>query len=258
MSDDNGDGQDGNLKTKPLIGLPGRRKTGAEVDGFPESLHGLDIDLYLADYARSVLAAGGLPIHIPMDGDPAEYLPHLHGIVLTGGADVAPQRYAAEPDGNGGYELDRDELELALMAASLDHDLPVLGICRGLQVLNVYAGGTLHQHVPEHARYDVSPDSRVHEVRFEPASRLGLLYTGAPGRDTPVNGPVSVNSLHHQTVDRVGEGLKVAATDKDGVIEGLELPGRDVMAVQWHPEMLTEPEPVFTWLISQSRKRIPA
>lgn len=251
------DRSDPGALAKPLIGLPGRRKTGAQVSGFPDSLHGLDIDLYLADYARSVLAAGGLPVHIPMDGDPAEYLPHLHGIVLTGGADIAPERYDAEPDGNGDYEPERDALELSLMDASLANDLPVLGICRGLQILNVYAGGTLHQHRPDHARYDVSPNSRVHEIRFEPASRLGLLYTGGPGRDTPVDGAISVNSLHHQVVDQVGDGLKIAATDQDGVVEGLELPGRDVLAVQWHPEMLNEPEPVFSWLVSQSRKRIP-
>ncbi|MEM7323896.1 MAG: gamma-glutamyl-gamma-aminobutyrate hydrolase family protein [Actinomycetota bacterium] len=241
---------------KPLIGLPGRRKTGAQVAGFPESLHQLKIDLYLADYATSVLAAGGLPVHIPMDGDPADYVEHLHGIVLTGGVDVEPKHYDAQPDGHGDYEPARDVLELAIMEASLTQDLPVLGICRGLQILNVHAGGTLHQHVPEHARYDLPPDCRVHEVRFEPASRLGLLYTGGPGRDMPAGGPFRVNSLHHQIVDRVGDGLKVSATDPEGVIEGLELPGRDVLAVQWHPEMLREPEPVFAWLVSQAKKRI--
>lgn len=252
MSDrQNGTGQ-------PLIGLPGRRKTGAQIAGFPPSLHHLDLDLYLADYARSVLAAGGLPVHLPMDGDPTRYLPHLHGIVLTGGADVEPGHYQATPDGNGDYEPDRDALELALLEGSLNADLPVLGICRGLQILNVHAGGTLHQHQPDHARYDIPPNSRSHEVRFEPATRLGLLYTGAPGRTEPAAGPISVNSLHHQTVDRVGDGLAVSATAPDGVIEGLEWPGRDVIAVQWHPEMLRQPEPVFDWLISQSRRRIAA
>lgn len=243
---------------KPLIGLPGRRKTAADVDGFPPSLRGLDIDLYLADYSRSVLAAGGLPVHIPMDGSPEEYVPYLHGIVLSGGADVEPDRYRAEPDGEGHYEPERDELELALLDASLNQDLAVLGICRGLQVLNVHAGGTLNQHIPEHARYDVPPDRRVHAVEFEPASRLGLLYNGGPATRGARAEPVTVNSLHHQTVDRVGVGLKVTATDGDGVVEGLEVPGRDVVAVQWHPEMLTEPEPVFSWLVAQSRKRIPA
>lgn len=241
---------------KPLIGLPGRRKQGRQVDGFPESLHGLDIDLYLADYSRSVLAAGGLPVNIPMDADPAEYAPHVHGVLLTGGADVDPSNYNVAPDGNGAYETDRDELELALLEEALANDLPVLGICRGLQVINVHAGGTLNQHVPDHARYDVAPDSRVHDVEFEPHSRLGLLYTGATAGGSTT--PVSVNSLHHQTVDRLGEGLLVSARDADGVVEGIELPGQDVLAVQWHPEMLAEPEPVFDWLIGQARKRMTA
>ncbi|MEM7274047.1 MAG: gamma-glutamyl-gamma-aminobutyrate hydrolase family protein [Actinomycetota bacterium] len=238
---------------RPLIGLPGRRKTGDQVDGFPDSLRGLEIDVYLADYARSVLAAGGLPVHLPMDADPAWYVPHLDGIVLSGGADLAPELYGAEPDGHGHYEPERDRLELDLLDAALDGDLPVLGICRGLQLLNVHHGGTLHQHVPEHARYDVGPETRVHEVSFDPASRLGLLYTGGPGRADGPDGPHRVNSLHHQIVDRVGHGLRVAARDGAGVVEGLEVPGRDVLAVQWHPEMLDEPEPVFGWLIARAR-----
>lgn len=248
----------GDGHTRPLIGLTGRRKSGAQVGGFPPTLHQLEIDVYLADYAKSVLAAGGLPVHIPMDGNPMDYVPHLHGIVLSGGADVAPARYNAEPDGNGAYEPERDALELSLLTASIEADRAILGICRGLQLLNVYAGGTLEQHRPEHARYDVPPESRVHEIQFESASRLGLLYHGRPGALPHDQPPFMVNSLHHQVVDRVGDELKVAATTPDGVIEGLELEGRDVLAVQWHPEMLNEPEPVFTWLINQSRKRLQA
>ena len=243
---------------KPLIGLPGRRKQARQVDGFPESLHRLDVDLYLADYSRSVLAAGGLPINIPMDADPAEYTPHLHGLLLTGGADVEPTNYAQDPDGNGAYETDRDQLELALLDQALTADIPVLGICRGLQVINVHAGGTLHQHVPDHARYDLAPDTRVHEVSFEPHSRLGLLYAGSNSGSGLGQEPstAAVNSLHHQSVDKLGNELIVSARDDAGVVEGLELPGRDVLAVQWHPEMLSEPEPVFAWLITQAGKRL--
>ena len=237
---------------RPLIGLPGRRKLGAQVDGFPQSLHGLALDVYLADYATSVLQAGGLPVHLPMDADPSWYTPHLDGVLLSGGADLAPELYGAEPDGNGLYEPERDRLELDLLQAALDHDLPVLGICRGLQLLNVAKGGTLHQHQPDHARYDVAPDTRVHEVSFEPASRLGLLYTGGPGRREGPDGPHRVNSLHHQTVDRMGDDLRPVAWDPDGTVEAVELPGRDVLAVQWHPEMLDEPEPVFGWLIGRA------
>ncbi len=248
---------------KPLIGLSGRRKSASLIDGFPDSLADLAIDLYIADYARSVLAAGGLPVHLPMDADPTDYLGHIHGIVLSGGADVEPQTYGDEPDGNGLYEPERDELELSLLAGAIDRDLPILGICRGLQIINIHAGGTLHQHVPEHARYDVGPEQRTHSVTFEPETRLALLYggdpraTGGSGSDqTGAGAGVMVNSLHHQTVDRVGEGLKVSARGADGVIEGLELPGSDLLAVQWHPEMLLDPEPVFDWLIAQAGRRL--
>lgn len=233
------------LHNAPLIGLPGRRRTAAEVSGFPASLHHLDIDVYLADYTRKVLAAGGLPVHLPLDGDPAAYVGRLDGLLLTGGTDIEPRHYASEPDGNGDYEPLRDTVELTLLEAAMADDVPVLGICRGLQLVNIHAGGNLHQHVPEHARYDVHPDEVIHRVCLEPHSRLGLLY-GAE---------VEVNSLHHQTIDRVGEGLLVAGTADDGTIEALEMPGRDVLAVQWHPEMRSRQEPVFDWLIKQAGNR---
>ena len=156
---------------KPLIGLPGRRKTGAEVAGFPGSLVTIDIDIYLADYARSVLSAGGLPVHLPLDADPRQFVDHLDGIILPGGADVSPARYGHD---NTASEFDdqRDDIEFALLEGALERDMPVLGICRGLQVLNVLAGGTLHQDVPEHSRYDVDRSERIHEASVVPGSRM--------------------------------------------------------------------------------------
>lgn len=239
---------------RPLIGLSGRRKTAADIAGFPETLAGLDVDLYLADYARRVLEAGGLPVHLPLDGDPRAYLPHLDGLLLSGGADLAPSTYGAEPDGNGGYEPIRDRIELDLLAGARDQGLPVLGICRGLQLVNVAAGGSLHQHVPEHARYDVGPDTRVHDVRFEPESILGALY-GGPSGPAGRTGVFTVNSLHHQTVERVGRGLRVAARSDDGTVEALESDDGAILAVQWHPEMLPAMEPVFGWLVDRASER---
>ncbi len=202
----------------------------------------MDVDLYLADYTRDVLAAGGLPILIPVDAPVGAYVSRLDGIVLSGGADIEPSHYGAEPDGTGGYEPERDELELPLLKQALEEELPMLGICRGLQLLNVATGGSLHQDVPVHSRYDVDPAETVHEVTFSEHSRLGLLY----GEQT------SVNSLHHQTIDRLGEGLTVTGRADDGTVEALEMPGRDVVAVQWHPEMRPGVEPVFDWLIKQA------
>ncbi len=239
---------------RPFIGLPGRRKISAQVEGFPATLDRLEIDMYLADYAKAVLHAGGLPVHLPMDADPLAYLPILDGIVLSGGADVEPDRYDAENTASDTEPL-RDALEFALLEGAIADELPVLGICRGLQVLNVHAGGTLHQDVPEHARYDVDPGTRTHDVFFETNSRLGLMYSNRSTSGAVERGIAEVNSLHHQTVDAVGEGLLVSARAIDGTVEGLEMAGADVIAVQWHPEMLDEPEPVFEWLVKRARAR---
>ncbi|MEM9561773.1 MAG: gamma-glutamyl-gamma-aminobutyrate hydrolase family protein [Actinomycetota bacterium] len=241
-------------RQRPLIGLSGRRRSGADIAGFPGSLGHLPIDLYLADYATGILAAGGLPVHLPMDADPADYADRLDGVLLSGGADLEPGLYGADPDGNGDYEPERDRLELDLLASAEDRSLPVLGICRGLQVINVAAGGTLNQHVPEHARYDVHPAGHVHDVSFDPGSLLAAIHGGEATRPgAPVRR--GVNSLHHQTVDRIGDGLIVTAMADDGTVEGLESPAGDLVAVQWHPEMLDGTEPVFDWLVARAGER---
>lgn len=228
---------------RPLIGITGRRRSAAQIEGFPSSLGALEIDLFLADYGTDVRLAGGLPVLLPVAADATEYLPHLDGLVLTGGADIVPGRYGSEPDGNGIYEPERDAQELVLFEAALAAAVPTLGICRGLQLINVAAGGTLHQDVPTHACYD-DPTGTVHRVRFEAGSRLASVYGTSE---------LDVNSLHHQTVDALGPGLAVTARADDGTVEGLELAGRDVIAVQWHPEMRPTTEPVFTWLVDRAR-----
>ncbi|MEL7210775.1 MAG: gamma-glutamyl-gamma-aminobutyrate hydrolase family protein, partial [Actinomycetota bacterium] len=153
------------MNRPPLIGLPGRRIMSEGLNGWPEPLHGLEVDLYLASYAQGVVEAGGLPVHIPLDVEPEAIIPHLDGLVLTGGADVEPARYGA-----GAHpelitpEPERDQLEFGLLAAAEACDLPVLGVCRGLQIINVAHGGTLAQHVPEHLRFDVPYTDPVHPV----------------------------------------------------------------------------------------------
>jgi putative glutamine amidotransferase len=230
--------------TAPLIGVVGRRKKGAKIGGMVSAFADVDIDLYIADYARSVIAAGGLPVHLPIDIDPASIVDRLDGVLLTGGADVDPTRYGADADPEAGpFEAQRDALELAVLDRALDRELPVLGICRGMQLLNIHTGGTLHQHVPEHAFFDTDPTELVHQVSVTAGTRLAELYDDR----------IAVNSLHHQTVDRLGAGLVVSAVGDDDVIEAVEMPGRDVLAVQWHPELFTPVEPVFRWLVTRSR-----
>lgn len=230
----------------PLIGLSGRRKTAAQLAGTPEGLHHLEGDWYFADYARGVLAAGGLPVHLPLDADPALYIGRLDGILLSGGADVWPERYGATPtEAAESPEHERDTFELALLGAAAETRTPVLGICRGLQLINVFANGTLHQHVPEHAKY-VTPENPIHDVEIAPASTLAGLYGTSH----------QVNSLHHQTIDRVGDGLTVTASH-DGSVEGVEHTTLPILAVQWHPEMLStrDTDPVFGWIVDQARTR---
>jgi putative glutamine amidotransferase len=233
---------------RPLIGLTGRRKRGADVAGFPAGFADVDIDVYVSDYARAITAAGGLPVHLPQHVDPRDYAGRLDGLLLSGGADVDPVRYGALVDpATGPVEDERDRAELGLIELAVADDLPMLGVCRGLQLLNVWAGGTLHQHVPDHARYDVAPGDETDTVVVEPDSRLGAMY-GAT---------VAVNSLHHQTVDRVADGWVVTARSGDGTVEALEWPGHDVIAVQWHPELLpgAVTDPVFAWLVERARGR---
>lgn len=208
----------------------------------PEKLHHIEADLYMADYGRGVHAAGGLPVYIPIDCDPAEYVERIDGLVLTGGADVGPERYGHEPETDlFPPEAVRDDLELAFMDLAVERRLPVLGICRGLQIVNVHGGGSLHQDVPPHSRFDIDPTTLVHTVSFEPESVLAGLY--GPTQD--------VNSLHHQTVDEVAPEYRVTGRSEDGAVEGLEHPELPIVSVQWHPEMMTsrDSDPIFDWLV---------
>lgn len=234
--------------TRPLIGLTGRTRRAGEIAGFPEPMAEAPVEVYVEAYARAIHEAGGLPVHLPEFLDPAELAGRLDGVVLSGGADVDPSRYAAEPDPElGAIEPRRDHFELGLVDMATIDDLPVLGICRGIQVLNVWGGGTLRQHVPEHALWDRDPQQLVDEIAIVGGTVLHDLY----GDTHPIN------SLHHQTIDRVADGFVVAARARDGVVEALEQTGRDVIGVQWHPEMLAgrSRDPIFAWLVERAASR---
>jgi putative glutamine amidotransferase len=185
-------------------------------------------------YVRAVTAAGGVPVLLPPVPEVVEaLLPHLDGLVLSGGPDVDPGRYDALPlAATGAPRVDRDAAELGLLAAAATARTPVLGICRGLQLLNVARRGTLHQHLPDVlGSADHAPDAGVyghHPVRVTEGSLLARALDRTR---------VEVLSYHHQAVDRLGAGLTVTAVAPDGTVEAVEDPSLPFcLAVQWHPE----------------------
>lgn len=193
------------------------------------------------DYMRAVERAGGLPVALaPLADSSVEHLlEHLGGLLITGGPDLDPAGYgaAAHPE-LGPTDSQVDAFELALCRRADAQGMPILGICRGAQVLNVVRGGTLHQHIPdlnggalEHRQREPGYQS-THAVQVAPDSSLAQTTGG---------GPVEVNSFHHQTVDRLGLGLRACAWSADGLIEAIEdVDGRFVIGVQWHAETLLE------------------
>jgi len=211
----------------------------------------IEFDLHFTDYPRSVALAGGLPVELTRDADADEMVDHLDGLVLTGGADVDPANYGrAAEDGLGAIEPERDAWEIKLLGAARRKGIPVLAICRGLQLVNVVFGGTLRQHVEldegvGHPQWDVDGHEATHSVDVVEGTLTAELFSGEVG----------VNSLHHQVVDEVGEGLLVSAKAPDGVVEGLETPDRTLVAVQWHPELLDKPDPTFVWLVKSASER---
>jgi putative glutamine amidotransferase len=190
-------------------------------------------------YARAVENAGGLPVVLP----PLEHgaidplVDRLAGICLSGGPDLDPAAYEAEPDPHlGPVEPDLDAFEFAVARRADELSIPVLGICRGCQALNVARGGTLHQHLPDVTdgsikhRQKESGREPTHTVRLEGESQL-----------TEIVGPaeLDVNSFHHQAVDRLGRDLEAVAWAPDGVVEAIEDPGvKFYLGVQWHAETL--------------------
>jgi putative glutamine amidotransferase len=237
---------------RPLIGITGRRWPASTLGSHvPPAMNGIEFDLHFTDYPRSVALAGGLPVELTRDAEPEEMIEYLDGLVLTGGADVDPANYGQEAeDGLGAIEPDRDAWEIRLLAAARAKGIPVLAICRGLQLVNVVFGGTLRQHVElgegvGHPQWDVDGHEATHRVHVVEGTLTSELFSEEVG----------VNSLHHQVVDEVGEGLLVSAKAPDGVVEGLETPDRRIVAVQWHPELLEKPDPTFLWLVKSASER---
>ena len=200
-------------------------------------------------YVEQVVRAGGQPVVLPPAGDPSAVLPRLDGLVLTGGGDLDPASYGAAPHSRTGYVRDfRDSAELRLVSAALDDGVPFLGICRGLQVLNVALGGTLHQHVPDVVGDDRHCLSPGRYNRFPVTVAPGTRLAKALGQET-----VEVSHYHHQAVDRLGPGLTATSWSSDGLVEGAEVEDHPfAVGVQWHPEADEDPS-LFAALVSAAR-----
>lgn len=192
------------------------------------------------NYLDAIRRADGMGLLLAPDPtlteEPDEALDHVDGLMLVGGADIDPATYGAEPDPETiGPVPERDAFEIALARRAIGREIPLLGICRGMQLLNVAYGGTLHQHLPrrfghhDHLRARGSFDGADHDVRLVP----GSLAARAAGEELH-----GTKSHHHQGVDRIGEGLVVTGVATlDELPEAIELPGKAfVLGVQWHPE----------------------
>ena len=239
--------------TQPIIGVT----TSSE-----RTDKGVDRAFVNAAYIRAVERAGGIPLLLTPYHSPEairHFSTQIAGLVLTGGGDIDPVRFGeARHPKTDLVSAERDEFELRRVTQAIDTGLPLLAICRGLQVVNVALNGSLHQHVSDVFGDDIAHSQggargdRTHEVAIEPGTLLAALAGGER---------LQVNSFHHQAIKDLGDGLRPVAWADDKVIEAVELPGARgfVLAVQWHPEELVESDPaalrLFQALVDAASKQ---
>ncbi len=198
-------------------------------------------------YFDAINLAGGISLMIPLvEGATSDILNLLDGLILTGGGDIDPLEYGQQQihNMNWGINARRDRVELDLFSEAMRRELPILGICRGAQLINVALGGTLYQDV--HDQFDstmqhqqhlegIPKEDIGHAVQVSPGSRLAEVF-GA--------GELHINSFHHQAIKEVGAGLEISATSADGLVEAIEYPQHHwLVGVQWHPEMMFQRHP---------------
>lgn len=222
---------------KPVIGIT--TLEGKNPDGFPTVM-------LIQAYIHAIMEAGGVPVLIPSmlaEGGWEVLYERLDGVLFTGGGDIAPGHFHGEEHPRvRGIEPLRDTIELNLLRAVIDDDKPFLGICRGIQTVNVGMGGTLYEHLGEqfpreidHTYPTTMRTHLVHDVKIEEGTRIADVV-GEP--------ILKVNSLHHQGLKDVAPGLRVTGYAPDGLVEAVELPDHSFgLAVQWHPEWLTDQQP---------------
>ncbi|MFI6286620.1 gamma-glutamyl-gamma-aminobutyrate hydrolase family protein [Streptomyces sp. NPDC051018] len=230
--------------TRPLIGLT----TSAESARF--GVWHTESSVLPRTYPDAVVRAGGVPVLLaPVAEGHRELLSAVDALVLTGGADVDPARYGAAPHPSVRPQPERDDFEFALLELALAARIPVLGVCRGMQLLNVALGGTLVQHLPDTVGTTVH---RPAPASFGPGRALltpGSRVAAILGAET------FCRCHHHQAVDRPGDGLVVVGRAPDGTVEAVERPGDPfVVGVQWHPEEQPDDLRLFTVLVRETER----
>jgi putative glutamine amidotransferase len=249
---------------RPVVGVTGYIVTPEQsrVLGFGPRLLNVAPGTYL-DWLR---AEGMLPVPVPAHPESLhdEYLDLFDGLALAGGADIEPSRYGATPHPMDTLEPHRDAFEFALAAAALRRGLPILGICRGMQILNVALGGTMRQHLPD-ATGALVHSSEFRDGERHPADKWITAYHEVEVTDPELRElageRLTTNSFHHQGVSRLGTGLRVAARATDGLVEAVVGTRHPVLGVQWHPEMHDRHDRAgtapFRWLARRAAADLP-
>lgn len=246
---------------RPLIGITGRRYRLSLIEGADERYGDRCTDSYMSDFATRVAECGGLPVQLSYDTDVIGISSWLSGVLVTGGQDLHPALWGGatevvrdiDPRTNPSvHDPERDAYEVALVREAVDRGIPVLGVCRGMQLVNVALGGTLVADLPDgpvaHLSAEPAPTdgNADHLVSFEPGSVAAQVFG-----DSAIT-----NSWHHQAVDRCAAGVVVSGRTSDGVVEAIEVPGKPILGVQWHPEWMKSDDPVFGWLVAAAADRL--
>ena len=239
--------------TRPRIGVTSGRS------GVPVTEGELAAHYVGRAYVRAVVRAGGAPFVLPSVDEDVDVvaetaLAGIDGLVLPGGCDLSPSLYGGEPDAALDADPVRDVFELAMLNGAIEREIPVLGICRGMELINVAYGGTLRNGVS----HGHASDIHVHELGLVRVHDV-TVHADTLAREVFGSEEVEATCVHHQAPDVVGDGLVASVLAADGGIEGLESPGQQVFGVIWHPELGLDRTPthqlVYDWVVARARER---